>query len=631
MCPATSLWARNEAVRIGFAVTLTGGPLSKRKFLAAAGIVLSSALAFTACTPPTQPGANNAEPASSALTVAWNQAFFSYNDETDFGNATTNANIIYMSNERIAYYDKDLKFAQNPSFGTYEKLSDEPLRVKYTFADTATWSDGTPVTAADAFLLWAAKSGVYNNTELEKDKNDNVATLEGENVFFNGSDEGLKLITDVPEISEDGKSITLTYSKPFVDWEVLAADPVGVAAHVVGKKALGISDNAEAAQALVDAFRNRDNAALSKIANVFNTGFNFKAMPEDKDLVVGTGPYTITELNEEQYVVLEKNPNYKGSHQPSIDKVTVRVIPDPQASVTALQNKEVLVTQPQSTADILTQLQNLEGIDVLTQTGGTYEHVDLVFANGGPFDPNAYGGDADKALKVRQAFLHTIPRQKIVDTIIRPLNPTAEIRNTFTAVPGSPRYEPMVAANGLKDSYGGGDSTDRAKELLAEAGVQNPTVRVKYDSSNTRRQQEYQLIKESAEAAGFTLQDVGSVNWGQELSQPDTYDASLFGWQSTSTGVSESAANYKTGGQNNYGRYSNAEVDGLLDALMVSTEAAEQQRLLEEVEKHLVNDAFGTTIFQFPEVTGIHNGITGVSSIPLTPNFFWNFWEWKLA
>lgn len=604
--------------------------MSKRKFIVAAGIVLSSALAFSACTPPT-PGGGGANTTPTAVNVAWNQAFFSLNDETDYGNATTNANIIYLANERIAYYDKDLKLAQNPSFGKYEKVSDEPLVVKYTFADTATWSDGTPVTAADAFLLWAAKSGVYNTTELEQDKTGDVGEVDAANVFFNGSDPGLQLVTDVPVISEDGKSITLTYSKPFVDWEILAADPVGVPAHIVGKKALGIDDNAQAAKALVDAFVNKDNAALSKISNTFNKAFNFKSMPEDKELLVGSGPYAITGLVEGQYTVLERNAHYKGSHKPSIDKVTVRVIPDAQASVTALENTEVLVTQPQSTADILTQLDNLQNVQVLTQTGGTYEHVDLVFANGGPFDPAKYGGDADKALKVRQAFLHTVPRQKIIDTIIKPLNPTAAIRNTFTAVPGSPRYEPMVAANGMNTTFAGGDNIDQAKALLAEAGVEAPTVRVKYASDNTRRQQQFQLIKESAEAAGFKIEDAGSINWGQELSQPDLYDASLFGWQSTSTGVSEAAANYITGGQNNYGRYSNAEVDRLFAELAVSIDPAQQKRLLEEAEQHLVADAFGVTIYQFPEITGISSKIKGVSSIALSPNFFWNFWEWKVA
>lgn len=138
-------------------------------------------------------------------------------------------------------------------------------------------------------------------------------------------------------------------------------------------------------------------------------------------------------------------------------------------------------------------------------------------------------------------------------------------------------------------------------------------------------------MKETAEAAGFTIQDVSSKDWGTLLKQQNVYDASLFGWQSTSTGVGEVGPNYITGGQNNYGLYSNAQVDELLKELDVTTDSARQQAILEGVEKHLVDDAFGITIFQFPEVTGISNKIQNVSSIPLSPNYFWNFWEWKVS
>jgi len=605
--------------------------LSNRKLIAAAGIVLSSALALTACTPPT-PGATSSANAATSINVSWNQAFYSYNNNTDYGNAVANTNPIYMSNDRIGYYDKDLKIAQNSSFGKYEKVSDDPLKVKITFADTATWSDGTPVTAADAVLLWGALSGNFNTTTAEQDDEGNVGANTGSDVYFNSSSPGYALIKDFPEISADGKSVTFSYSAPYVDWEILAMDPTGVPAHVVAKRALGTTDAAAANQALIDAFKNKDNAALSKISNVYNNDFNFKSTPADKELLVGTGPYTITEIAEEQYITLEKNANYKGAHTPSIGKVTIRITPDPQASVQALQNGEILVTQPQATADILKQLQAMNGLTVLTQNGGTYEHVDLVFKNGGPFDPATYGGDAAKALKVRQAFLQTVPRQKIIDNIIKPLNPTAAIRNSFTTVPDEKEaYEPITAANGMDATYGGGSNTDKAKALLAEAGVTNPTVRVMYAQNNTRRQQEFQLMKETAEAAGFTIQDVSSKDWGTLLKQQNVYDASLFGWQSRSTGVGEVGPNYITGGQNNYGLYSNAQVDELLKELDVTTDSARQQAILEGVEKHLVDDAFGITIFQFPEVTGISNKIQNVSSIPLSPNYFWNFWEWKVS
>ena len=59
-----------------------------------------------------------------------------------------------------------------------------------------------------------------------------------------------------------------------------------------------------------------------------------------------------------------------------------------------------------------------------------------------------------------------------------------------------------------------------------------------YDNTNSRRQQEFQLIKESAEKAGFKIEDVGDVNWGTRLGD-GTYDVSLFGWQSEVTGMTE--------------------------------------------------------------------------------------------
>ncbi len=607
--------------------------MSKRKLLVAAGIVLSSALALSACTPPTPQATTTANAGPTSVNVAWNQAFYSYNNNTDYGNATANTNILYMANDTVAYYDKDLKLAPNASFGKVEKVSDNPLKVKLTFADTATWSDGTPVDAADALLIWGSLSGKYNTKKAEQDDDGNVAANAGEDVYFNGSSTGYALVTDFPELSEDGKSITYTWSQPYVDWEILVSGtPTGVPAHVVAKRALGTADAAASKKALIDAFKNNDKAALSKISNVFNNDFNFKSMPTDKELVVGSGPYTITDLKEEQYVTLEKNPNYKGSHKASIDKVTVRITPDPQASVQALQNGEILVTQPQSTADILKQLQGMQNVSVLTQNGGTYEHVDTVFTNGGPFDPASYGGDAEKAKKVRQAFLQTIPRQKIMDNIIKPLNPTAQLRNSFTTVPDDKAsYDPITQANGMEATYGGGSNTDKAKALLAEAGVTSPTVRIMYASNNTRRQQEFQLIKEAGEAAGFKIEDVGNKDWGQLLKQPNTYDASLFGWQSTSTGVAEVSANYLSDGQNNYGKYSNAEVDKLLKELDVTTDTARQLEILKAVEKQLVDDAFGITIFQFPEITGISKKIQNVSSIPLSPNYFWNFWEWKVS
>ena len=601
--------------------------MGTKKWLAGAAVVVSGALALSACTP-TPAATQTAGEQPSVATVAWNQAFYSANSATTFGNATANNNILYLANDSFNYYDKDLKLVPNTSFGTYEKTSDDPLTVKQTIADTATWSDGVAVSPADLILSYAAQSGLWNTYTAESDDEGNVDENKGSKVFFNSSSIGYALIKKFPTV--EGNTVTYEYSKPYVDWEVNLMNP-GVPAHVVGKRALGIDDPTEAANAVLKAFQDKDNASLAKISNVWNLDFNFKNMPADKELVLGTGPYTITDLKEEQYVTLTKNPNYKGEHVPSIDTITVRIIPDPQASVQALQNGEVLATQPQATADILQQMQALQGVTVLNGVGATFEHVDMAQNNKGPFDPASYGGDADRALKVRQAFLHTIPRQQIIDNIIKPLNPDAAIRNSLTVVPGAPDYDAVTAANGMEATYGAGPDIDAAKKLLSEAGESAPKVRFLYASNNTRRQQEFQLIKESAEKAGFVIEDVGNENWGAMLGDTSKYDASLFGWQSTNTGVTNSDANFRTKATNNFYGYSSKTVDGILDQLAVELDTTKQTQLVGELEKALVDDAFSLSIFQFPEPTAVSNRLQNVSSIQLAPTMFWNFWEWKLS
>ena len=608
--------------------------MGTKKWLAGAAAVIAGTLALSACTP-TPSGSQSQINQSRVATVAWNQAFYSYNTLTSFGNAVANTNILYMTNDTFNYYDKDLKLVPNTSFGTYEKLSDEPLTIKQTIAPTAKWSDGVPVTPADLVLFYAAQSGLWNNykakTGVDEDTGGVTVTKENEGtqVFFNASSAGLSLIKKFPVI--EGNTITYEYSKPFVDWEIGVLTP-GVAAHVVGKRALGIDDPTQAAQAVLDAFKNKDNAKLSKVSNVWNSDFNFKTMPADKELVVGTGPYTISDLKDEQYVTLTKNPNYEGEHKPSIDTITVRFIPNAQSSVQALQNGEVLVTQPQATADILTSMKAVPDSTVLNEQGGTYEHVEMAQNNNGPFDPKKYGGDAEKARLVREAFLQTIPRQKIIDTIIKPLNPDAAIRNSFNVVPGSPNYADTVAQNGMEQTFGTGENIDKAKALLAQAGVKTPVnVRFLYDNQNPRRVQQFQLIKESAEKAGFKLEDKGNKDWGGLLQDTSGYDANLFGWQSVSTGVTELDANYRTGGTNNFYGFSSKTMDSLLDELQTSLDPAKQKELVIKIEQELVKDAFSVTIFQFPQPTAVSNKLQGVSSIPLAPTYFWNFWEWKLA
>jgi peptide/nickel transport system substrate-binding protein len=600
---------------------------------------MAGALAFSACAPVPSPQQSDLD-TDTTVSVMWNQPMYTMNAVTNFGNATANHNIIYLTRDNFIYYDKDLNLVQNKSYGSYEKLSDDPLKIKLTMADTALWSDGVPVDAADMVLGWASTSSVYNTVK----DSDEIKALQNEDgslkpvadgkVYFNSNINGINLIKEFPEISEDGKSATFTFSVPFADWENdLTYFGASLPAHIVAKRALGTADPTAAKAALLKAFQDKDAASLSKIANVWNQDWNYTKMPEEAELVVGSGAYNITEYKEKQYITLTKNPQYKGELTAPTDIMTIRYNEDPMANVQALQNDEVQLISPQPTADVLTALNALKDVTVISGDEATYEHIDLTFDNGGPFDPKTYNKDAAKALKVRQAFLKTIPRQEIVDKIIKPLNPNAEVRNSFNLVPGSSNYADTTAANGMSTQYDQVD-IEGAKALLADAGVKAPKVRILYGKSNVRRQQEFSLIKESAEQAGFEVIDNGDDNWGAKLGD-GTYDASIFGWQTVSPAATEPAANFimtEDGpGLNNLSGYNNKKINELYAELNVTIDTARQKAINEEVEKILVDDAFGLTLYQFPGATAFSKTLSGVDPITISPTIFWNFWTWKLT
>jgi peptide/nickel transport system substrate-binding protein len=611
---------------------IPGGTVKIRRSAAAVAALAAGVLVLAACSGPAKSDSGIQQ--NSAVTVAWEAPLNELNTSSANGNATQNAVITSLLDAGFWTYDKDLKLVHDTSYGTYEKTSDNPLTVKYTLGADTTWSDGTPVDATDLLLEWAATSDVFNNVVAKEDPDTGAITNQDEidaGVYFDGTSPSRSLITDTPKISDDGKSITFVYSKQYADWELDFQAPA-VPAHVVGEKALGAADAKAGKAAIVKAIQDNDTAALSKVSKFWNSGFEFTKLPADPEIYVSTGAYVLKDYAENQYLTLEANPKYKGAHKASVERVTVRYIDDPMAQVTALENGEVDLIGPQATADVRTAIEGLKNVDTAFGVEGTFEHVDLVHANGGPFDKATYGGDAAKALKVRQAFLKAIPRQQIVDNLIKPLNPNAEVRNSFILLPGSANYDKMVKENG-SSQYSDAADVAGAKALLADAGVTTPVkVRFAFNADNTRRQTEFALIQESVKAAGFELVYASkpAAEWGTLLQTgQDQYDASLFAWQSTSTAVTESDANYRTGGLNNYGKYSSAAVDKEFDGLQTETDPAKQFDYQLAVEKDLWNDAFGTTIFQFPAIQAWNKNVTGISPSSISPTIFANFWEWK--
>ena len=286
-------------------------------------------------------------------------------------------------------------------------VSLDPLTVKYTVNEGVKWSDGVQIGAADLILSWGAQSANFNDEEAQLDDDGNLLPQRRR-----GLRQGRPVAEPDQGLPDDRRRrpvghLRLVAVLPRLpDRQPGDSDTAGtlVPAHVVGARRRWASTDPEAAnEGVINAFKNNDKTALKPIADFWNTGFDTDQLPSDPSLYLSSGPYKVTSYAQRANLTLERNPDYTWGPIPSVDKINYSIIGDPTAAVQALTNEEIDVISPQATADIYQAVSGLKdrGIEVKTGDGGTYEHVDLVFANGGPFDPAKYGGDADKALKVR--------------------------------------------------------------------------------------------------------------------------------------------------------------------------------------------------------------------------------------
>ena len=548
----------------------------------------------------------------SEITVAWNDIMDEFNDLTVTGNYVSNGLVAYLTRSNFNYYDDSPELVLQKEFGTYKKTSDDPLTVNYEINDGVVWSDGVPIDEADLLLAWVSIFG-FGKTGDGADA-----------VFpFQHANPRPELASKVPTLGD--RSITFEYDKAFVDWELTFG--LGMSAHGTVMLAYPDLSPEEAKAKFIEAVQSNDQAWLGPVGDAWSTGYQYVNTPDNPLVTLSSGPYIVEELVEDNYVTLVANPLFTWGPPAKYERITIREIADPTAAVQAVENGEVQIASGQPTADVLQLVQALGNADYITGVGGAYEHIDLTVNNGGPFDPANYGGDAVKAQKVRQAFLLTIPRQQIIDTIIKPLNPDAEVRQSILIAPGFPGYDKMVEENG-SDFYA--TDIDKAKALLAEAGVSTPVkVGFWYPEGNVRRAQQFELIAASAALAGFELEDQSEPNWEFTGLAINPHDAVIFAWAATSLAVTGSDQYLSAGQPSNWTGYDNPDVTRLLQELEVELDEGRQIDIQIEVEKLLWSDGYGTTIFQHPELTWYDSGVAGVSSNPLVPYYFWNFWDWR--
>ncbi len=611
-----------------------------RRTTAALGLVLSGALVLGACT---SGDAEEATESSSAATTATSgtgettatsgclqdagitetaagevkytvgpNEWSGYNSTTAANYSTYNSVIAAKMFSGFTYFGTDGSICDDTSFGSYEVTSEDPLTVAYTISDDAVWSDGTPVTINDYLLDWAAQNPEFIAPGYASGEDRDAAA-----VFNHVSNTAAASIPEGPQGEVGSKTFTVTYDAPNPDYKIIITS--ALPAHVVAKNS-GLEPD-ELAQAILD----KDADTVKKAADFWNEGWNFNPgeLPDASEMP-SSGPYKVKDGGwvAGNSLTLEANDQYWGAPA-ATENLIFRFI-DQAGMVQALQNGDVNVIEPQATVDTLGQLQAIgDSVTVAKYSTLTWEHLDFNFR-----DANVFS-DAQGGIELRQALAYCIPRQTIVDTLIKPISPDSVVMNAREVFPFQDNYDAVVSA-----AYGGEyDKVDiaKSKELVEASGIETPIdVRVGYASGNQRRADEVSAIAASCKDAGFNVIDSNSADFfSKELVNGD-YELALFAW--AGSGQVTSGQNiYASKMPQNYGKYSNETVDAAWETLSSSLDPAVQLEQVKVIEKELWDTLFGIPVFAHPGIAGYDSGIKNVRPTSTQDGISWNASQWQLS
>jgi peptide/nickel transport system substrate-binding protein len=434
----------------------------------------------------------------------------------------------------------------------------DPQTVVYKLNPKATWSDGTPFSAADFTYNWEAQSGnpKYKDT--------------GGKEFLPTTTAGYSQIKSVTG-ADSGKTVTVVFSKPFGDWQSLF-DPM-TPAHVAQKYG-------------------------------FNSGFqNFGPSVE-----VSGGPYEIQSYTEGEDLVEVPNPRWWGA-KPKLSKLTFRFILDDNQIPPAMQNGEVQLANPALASiafkDAVAAIPNVTTSVIPSLE---FQHIDFNEAN--PYLALA---------SVRHAIAYGTNRNQMVQRIVGPLSSSIKPLDNRIFMPIQPQYKdtsdgygtfnPTLAKKELQsagmtmgaDGYFHPDSgPEKGKDL---------TFTLSTTSGVPVRSQIEQLFQADMKSIGvkITIQNYSANTLFGTVGPKGTFDLIEFAWVQTPFGSGSesiycSYTNASLCGEN-WDHYSDPQVDKLFDEATGTLNPATSASLYNQADALLWKDMATFPLFEQPELT----------------------------
>ena len=301
---------------------------------------------------------------------------------------------------------------------------------------------------------------------------------------------------------------------------------------------------------------------------------------------VGTGPFAFAGRKSGDSITLTANDNYWGG-APKVPGVTFRFISEPSTALSALQAGEIDWTDaipPQR----VEQLKGDDSLHLAVTPSNDYWYLALNEARK-PWND----------VRVRQAIAYGIDRESIVQAT----SYGTATANQLAIPQGNPWYTPY-------DRYRHDEG--RARDLLRQAGVGNQNLDMLVTTEYPETVTAAQIIADNLAALGITV-NIRTVDFATWLDEQNSghFDMLMMGWLGNIDPDDFYYAQHHTDGTSNAQKFSDPDVDRLLDAARTETDRAARKDDYDRAATIIADKASYIYLYNPSVIQGWSTNLTG--------------------
>jgi peptide/nickel transport system substrate-binding protein len=314
---------------------------------------------------------------------------------------------------------------------------------------------------------------------------------------------------------------------------------------------------------------------------------------------VCSGPFRFVERIAQDRITLERFPNYWNKGQIHFDRIVYQPIPDATVRLANLRSGQLDFIERLAPSDV-PQLRSDNRFRIAKIVELGYQGITINVGKSDLAQKNPLGKDA----RVREAFELAIDREALVKVA---MEGEAQAGNQWVA-PSNSFYAKSVPVPKR--------NVERAKQLLKEAGVTNPSFTLMTPTaSDTQRMA--QVIQAMVKEAGFDVK-IQSTEFATALNLSDKgqFEAFLLAWSGRADPDGNLHVFLACKGPLNNAGWCKPEADEAIEKARITLDPAQRAKYYETVAQHVARDRPIVYLFHRNWLWGHNAKLTGLRTVP---------------